>query len=294
VSRLEMARQYVAALAGSADAPMTWQSIPEAPGLDGYPCILQGSIDDVWSRLEDLQGEGHGLFVMVNAGDGLGRRAENVTALRALFSDQDDPLAGVPDFRACPPSMVVLSGQGDHAYWLLRPGERIEDFSPAQRGLAKKLGSDPKVSDVARVMRLPGSWHMKSGAPRLVELIHYDPSARYSIADVLSGLGAEPVLPTARRLVAPAPPTDGRRILGSDARFRAERYLAQIHAVSGSGGDHATYKAAAAVLNNFGLPASTAWEVLRDWNERNAQPPWSEPELAAKFSNAQRYARDAS
>jgi hypothetical protein len=290
---LNAARAYVAALAGTPDAPTTFQAIPEYPGACGYPSILHGTLADLWPRLCDLQDEGCGVFVTINETDGRGRRVENIRAVRAVFADQDEP-DGMPDFGDAPPTLVVMSGRGEHYLWAVKPGERLEDFTPAQKGIAAKLGSDPKVSDLARVLRLPGSFHLKSGTPRMVELVHCDPSARYAIADVLSGLGAEPVLPTTRRLVAPAPPTDGRRVLGSDARFRAERYLAQIHAVSGSGGNHATYKAAAAALNNFGLPAETAWSVLKEWNERHAQPPWSEPELARVFQNAARYARDAS
>jgi hypothetical protein len=293
VSDLRMAQQYVAALAGSPDAPVTAQTIAEAPGATGYPLVMHGVLGDMWGRLCDAQEAGHGVFVVVNETDGKGRRLENIVRVRALFADDDDPDSTIPAFGGAPPSMAVLSGRGIHYYWLLDGCDPLSWFKPAQKGVAAKLKTDPAVSDLARVLRLPGSYHMKSGRPRLVEMVHCDPSARYTIADVLAGLGATPVRPACRRLVAPVPDVSGRRVLGSDARYRAERYLAQIHAVSGNQGDAATYRAAAAVLNNFGLPASTAWEVLRDWNERNAQPPWSEPELAAKFSNAQRYARDA-
>jgi hypothetical protein len=283
---LDQARAYVAALAGDVKAVCTWQTIPEAPGAGGYPVIiLNGTIDEVWPVLCDYQEDGHGVFVMINEGDGRGRRAENVTALRALFSDQDDPSI-VPDFRGCPPSMVVFSGRGEHALWLLKPGERLEDFTPAQKGIAKALRSDPKVSDVARVLRLPGSYHVK-GKPRMVELVHCDPSRRYTIAEVLDGLGASPVYAQPRRLSAPVP--EGPCALASGGRYRAERYLATIHAVSGSGGDAATFKAAASVLFKFGLTRQTAWDVLLEWNKRNASPPWSEAELAKKLENASRY-----
>ena len=50
-----------------------------------------------------------------------------------------------------------------HAYWLTR-NLPLTDFKTVQQQLAQKFAADPKVSDLPRVMRLPGFWHQK-GTP---------------------------------------------------------------------------------------------------------------------------------
>lgn len=71
------------------------------------------------------------------------------------------------------PSMVVCSGRGFHAYWLLRPAVRLEGEEARGRlvaavralnaALARKLGGDT-VHDLAHCLRLPGTVNPKNGA----------------------------------------------------------------------------------------------------------------------------------
>ena len=58
------------------------------------------------------------------------------------------------------PSMIVNSGHGIHCYWVLnkRAGKEIE---PVLKTLSDKLSSDSSTSEVARVMRFPGSLNVK-------------------------------------------------------------------------------------------------------------------------------------
>jgi len=59
------------------------------------------------------------------------------------------------------PSMIVNSGHGIHCYWLLdRPaGPEVE---PVVKALANKTAADGQATDLARVMRLPGTMNVKS------------------------------------------------------------------------------------------------------------------------------------
>src|SRR5262249_47383858 len=64
---------------------------------------------------------------------------------------------------------VQSSATGRHGYW--KPNNiALDAFTPTQELIAKRFGSDPKVKDLPRVMRLPGFWHRK-GEPFMVRII---------------------------------------------------------------------------------------------------------------------------
>ena len=122
--------------------------------------ILHGPLDRHAKKLRRLNAEGAGVFVMVNYGDGRGRAAKNVTGIRALFADFD----GTPLPASWPiePHILVQSSPGEHwhAYWMVY-GVELAEFSDMQKALAARLGSDPGVFDLPRVMHLPGFYYRK-------------------------------------------------------------------------------------------------------------------------------------
>lgn len=157
------ARAFLAALAP--DGQLTFQTFPDAKygGIkSARPAILHGAYDDVANQLEDLNHQGHGVFLMVNQGDQKGRSTANVVRVRAYFLDLDGaPLDPVAETAAPPEIVVESSPQRWHAYW--RADDcALEDFKARQRALADKFNGDPKVCDLPRVMRVPGFWHLKA------------------------------------------------------------------------------------------------------------------------------------
>jgi Virulence-associated protein E/Primase C terminal 2 (PriCT-2)/RepB DNA-primase from phage plasmid len=76
-----------------------------------------------------------------------------------------------------------------HAYWLA-DDLPLDEFKPLQKALAERFGSDPMVVDLPRVMRLPGTLHLK-GAPQLVRLLAGERCRRYMVADIVKGLGLD-------------------------------------------------------------------------------------------------------
>ncbi len=105
--------------------------------------------------------------------------AADVTSLPALYADVDDPsaasLAKLHTITPAP-SMIVGSGRGFHAYWLLR--EPTTDFEQARlilRGLARELGGD--TLSIAQSLRLPGTVNNKRGREptrcRLIQVRDY-------------------------------------------------------------------------------------------------------------------------
>jgi hypothetical protein len=146
--------------------------------------VLHGSLDQHFETLAALSAQGAGIFVTINETDGRGRKAENVTRVRAVFVDTD----GTPQepIEAALPHIVVESSPGNyHDYWLVKDCS-FEDFRLAQKKLAETYGSDSSVNDLSRVLRLPGFHHQKIdskkgliGTPYMVRMIdstaHFGP-----------------------------------------------------------------------------------------------------------------------
>lgn len=154
------AARFLTALTG--EAMHTFQTFADRKdGRKGLSRILHGTFQARAKQLAALNERGAGVFVMVNRGDGMGRKADNVTGCRALFLDLDgsplEPVLKAP----IPPRIVVESSPGKwHAYWPVvdLPPSR---FTAAQKQLAERFAGDPKVHDRPRVMRLPGFIHGK-------------------------------------------------------------------------------------------------------------------------------------
>ena len=121
--------------------------------------------------------QGFGAFITINETDGSGqRRRGNIIRARALFADADgaEQVARSREYIRTTnmrPTMVVkTSPNRAHFYWC-RSDIPLDKFTPLQTALRDRLGTD-NVTDLPRVMRLPGSLHLKNPAtPHLVTLL---------------------------------------------------------------------------------------------------------------------------
>lgn len=150
---------------------------PNGKTTDPNARILHGSLKLHGDLLIRLNTGGAGVFVMVNAGDGKGRAAQNVQRIWALFIDTDG--APYPADLPLEPHLVVQSSPGRwHLYWRV-DGVLLDSFSILQKALAEHYGTDPSVNDLPRVMRLPGFYHRKA-EPVLVKLLEANDAPPYS------------------------------------------------------------------------------------------------------------------
>ncbi|MBM3131214.1 MAG: DUF927 domain-containing protein [Chloroflexi bacterium] len=121
----------------------------------------------------------------------------DVVAINCLFADLDAKPGGKENARAHveqlqpAPSVIVDSGGGYHAYWLLRDPFIIasdadrERAKRAQAAWVKFVGGDPGAKDLARVLRVPGGVNYKPEyAPNFptVEIIAADFDRVYALA----------------------------------------------------------------------------------------------------------------
>lgn len=179
-----MAARFIEVLTGAVNTPCTWQTFSDKQ-KGGAPWVLHGPLDQVWPKLMAKQREGHGVFVTVSQTDLRGRKVENVTGVRAVWVEADG--GATLDSFHLPPSILVQSRNGQHAYWLLREDQAVSDLKLAVQTLAVHYRTDPNVTDVARVLRVPGTLHQK-GEPFLVQLLDVDPArTRRSYEEAIPG-----------------------------------------------------------------------------------------------------------
>ena len=83
------------------------------------------------------------------------------------------------------PTVIVDSGNGYHAYWVLKePETEKKSVELYLRGLCSALGGDKSSCEVARVLRFPGTNNHKNPTNFLpVRIIQIDPSRAYNLAD---------------------------------------------------------------------------------------------------------------
>lgn len=122
---------------------------------------------------------------------GPGHKAQDlpVSTKEALDFTNDFPL---------PPTLIVHSGGGLHAYWLfkelieLESDEEIKAFATMSRrfqhtlieAAKKQKWSLDNTADLARVLRLPGTMNLKHD-PVEVKVLHYDEGSRYNPDDII-------------------------------------------------------------------------------------------------------------
>jgi hypothetical protein len=130
---------------------------------------------------------------------------ENCVELPALFGDFDFKDHPEQDVRKAlaefplPPSIIVNSGGGLHAYWLLNePFDlRIEPDRQRARNLLRRLAiylhADLNSAEPARVLRVPGTRNFKYDPPRDVVTEAFDQERRYNDDDFDTLLPVEPL-----------------------------------------------------------------------------------------------------
>ena len=156
-----LAKRQITLLAGCDDAVLHFRLIHHHRKNDAVN--LFGTVVNLWPQMTAAQEKGYGVFVVVNAG---GHDDASITAVRANFVDGDD--IPRPDRWHLAPSFFVWRDAVHwHAYWLVHDMP-VADFKAAQLRLAAHYGTDTKVCNPSRVMRLAGTRHMKDPAYPLI------------------------------------------------------------------------------------------------------------------------------
>jgi hypothetical protein len=229
----ETIREYLALLTGDPEASVHWRILPESPFEKARVHALEkaerarlkavgdpawkkfalrrnheGTLAEMRQTIEEKQAAGWAVFIVVNAG---GHRGKAITRVRSLFVDKDD--GPVPaEWHVTPSFIARRSATRWHAYWVVVDCP-LDSFKDTQKRLAIHYSSDPDVHDLPRLLRVRGTWHLKS-EPVLVELQKLA-GTFYGIAEVMAGLQEFP---------PPGPkPASGPSELRSEVRRRGFR-----------------------------------------------------------------------
>ena len=164
--------------------------------------FIQGTLDARLAELAKFNARSAGIFVMVNAGDGKGRKGEFVTHVRAVWQDDDQQWEGTFPL---PPSIVVQTSiDRFQRYWLV-DGLTADDHEAVMERMVSDYGSDIGAKDLPRVLRLPGFLHRKREPNYLVRIIEAS-GKRYSREEILAAfppIEREKPAPYAPRAIEP-------------------------------------------------------------------------------------------
>lgn len=128
--------------------------------------------------------KGFGIFWTVQKFNGA-RRIENLSRIRAWAVDLDEGTKEeqVARLHRSPiiPSAVAETKSGYHAYWYAEDA-RKETYRPLLDSMVAFFGADKNARDLARVLRVPGFYHLKD--PENPFLVHWvygpHPERRYT------------------------------------------------------------------------------------------------------------------
>ena len=129
--------------------------------------------------------------VLLRRRRGGGRDACERSHLAFIEIDQPDAAERLTQHQ-CPPTMIISSGGSAghaHAYWQLHEPISLDELETANRRLAIRLGGDLACVDAARILRPPTTRNWKRTPPSRVELLVFEPSRRYTLAELTAGLG---------------------------------------------------------------------------------------------------------
>ena len=131
-----------------------------------------------------------------------GTTLEDIAAVNCLYADIDDKdfsgsaVAHIKSLNPRP-SVIISSGSGYHLYWLLKDPLILD--SDLKREVARSLqerwapfvGGDEAVHDLARILRLPGTYNHKYDPPRPVTVAYLNLERTFTLEELSSYLPPE-------------------------------------------------------------------------------------------------------
>jgi hypothetical protein len=213
-----------------------------------------GSLRELFPWLCEQNQEGKGIYAVINATNGKGRKTEDIVAVNAVFVDLDGaPLGPIMAAKLKPHAIVETSEKRFHAFWRVDSSVGLSDFTPIQRELAKKFLGDPQVVDLPRVMRLPGFFHVK-GVPFQSRIMASSKHHAYTKREIIEGL----------ELVLPGPVT----MPDDESSYPIPR-----------GQRNRTMVTISARLRNAGFGGKALFEAMQAVNTARCDPPLTDVEL---------------
>jgi hypothetical protein len=176
-----IAKRFWRLYAGKDDAPILLRFIKHGvKGAQEY----NGSLDELWPTVIAMQADGYDCYFVANqpkAGSAGTTKDDDIEVARVMFADFDK--GNMPTEWHIQPHLIVHTStvredagrmiEKYQVYWIVdgAPAEKKAYAAACQR-IIDHYSSDPSVKNIGRVMRLPGSLHLK-GHPTQPQLVTF-------------------------------------------------------------------------------------------------------------------------
>jgi len=239
----------------------------------------------------------------------------------ALPAEGEEAAPVCPSFEAAqelllrfplPPSIFVRSAGGIHGYWLFKDLPEIDGeedvlhfklLMSRVQAFFRQSHINPdgypvdRTHDISRVLRIPGTNNWKTGAPRPVTISLWEPTRRYTLAEIEQAVedvqGDEPTLRLSKNTTPPPPSSTFLAYTPDEVIDRVKGYL-RTTGIKSTGARHQqAWRCSCVLLNDFALPVfglhDVAWEILQDWHDQNINPPLARAQLRTCFEDSKSY-----
>ena len=156
-------RDYLCLLGYAKSDTAYLRAIPQKGNAENisYPV---GGVD--FKRLQELNSQGYGIYVVVNGG---GHKDADVKHGKAIFYEHDElpkeeqkqlwRKLNLPE----PTIQIDTGGKSIHSYWVFDKPMAVANWKVLQTDLLEYSDGDRSIKNQSRVMRVPGFIHQKSG-----------------------------------------------------------------------------------------------------------------------------------
>ncbi len=271
------------------DPPFAWQVYDDTPAKDeSKRKTVVDTFEKQFGFLQYRNQDACSVCVTINdIGNNKRRRHEDVVRVRKHFVEIDGPATFGAIWKRCEeigllPSWINESSPGHyHVYWDVADDVAgdLSGFKPRQKRLVEKfkdLGAGDESTDLSRVLRLPGFWHMKNPTePFQVRIVYrpLDEAPVYSLADFERALGKVPPQAHAEHtyLVEPIPFDIFKQMLDKTPHTGGPEGLTDRHSYQDCVNFlMALHEAAAGNSGEY-------LEAAIDWCLRDPRPDWKTP-----------------
>lgn len=216
---------------------------------------------------------GYGIFTPINETDGKGIKKENITKINAIFIDKDN--GTLPETFFLPPTLILSRKKNkSHVYWKVKDFP-IEYFTSIQKHLSDLYGSDSKINNINRIMRLPVFRNKKTNKSNAYKIIKANKGNAYSFSEILDALGIKDSdLHKDTNKIESYPDTEVSEAIIDIYK----EYLKNHQGYIDGERNHGLF-IVAATGKNYGLNEQERLELLVNFNEEKIAPPKSLEEL---------------
>ena len=174
--------------------------------------------------------------------------------------DADSPQVADDLARQLPPTpMMTKTARGLHLFYRLEQGQHVTPRVRINQNMLDVRGETSYVVAAPSIHPETGRRYERLGSWELAQVPFFDPAW----------------------LAAQTP----RSAISRRNVQNAIRYIYRIRAVSGSGGSNATFRAVC-VLRDAGFTEAQVLAAMIEWNQTNAEPPWTVKDLLHKVQDA--------